>query len=74
LPTDDIFVQGDLLTLETIIGVMNEVVSSDCPAEDGPPPYVDSIGDGNNKRVKSQGVDLESPTSGHRKQYKPPLA
>jgi hypothetical protein len=44
----------DLLTLGIIIGVMNEVASSDCPAGDCPPSHVDSVDDENNKRVSAR--------------------
>jgi hypothetical protein len=51
LPANDVFIECDLLTLDTVFGVVDDVIPSNSPAGHSPPLDVRSLGDGNDKRV-----------------------
>ena len=51
MPANNVFIEGDLLTLNAVVGVVDDVIPSNCPAGHSPPLDVRSLGDGNDKRV-----------------------
>jgi hypothetical protein len=51
LPADNVFIEGDLLTLDAVVGVVDDVIPSNCRAGDSPPPDMRSLGNGNDMRV-----------------------
>jgi hypothetical protein len=53
LPANDVFIVCDLLTLDTVVGVVDDVIPSNCSAGHNPPLDVRSLGDGNDKRVSN---------------------
>jgi hypothetical protein len=36
LPANDVFIECDLLTLDTVVGVVDDVIPSNCPAGHSP--------------------------------------
>jgi hypothetical protein len=48
---DNVFIEGDLLTLDAVVGVVDDVIPSNCRAGDSPPPDMRSLGNGNDMRV-----------------------